>query len=122
MVGKNKVLDASDFPPSFLIFVGEIPHFLFLSVFTILLFSSCAFPRVIVLEDPLTPEEHITLGVAYEKKGDLDNAIKQYNLAVEELPLAYLYLGTAHFRRNELDKAEEYFRKSISKNPDNGDA
>ena len=84
---------------------GEIAHFLLLTVFAILFFSRCTFPNVIVIEDPLTPEEHINLGVAYENRGDLDNAIEQYNLASEELPLAYIYLGTAHFRKNEMDKS-----------------
>lgn len=104
------------------LYLGGIPLLLILSVCTILLFSSCTLPRVIVLEDPLSPKEHINLGVAYEKKGDLDRAIKEYNLAAKKLPLAYLYLGTAYFKKNEIDKAEKYFKKSTSKTPDNADS
>jgi tetratricopeptide (TPR) repeat protein len=101
---------------------GGMPLLFILSIFTILLFFSCTFPRVIVLEDPLSPEEHINLGVAYEKKGDLYNAIKEYNLASKKLPLAYLYLGTAYFKKSEVDKAEKYLKKAIRKTPDNADS
>ena len=31
--------------------------------------ASCSIPRIVVLRDPLTPEEHINLGVAYERAG-----------------------------------------------------
>jgi len=93
-----------------------------LSILLLLLYSSCTFPKVTVLEDPLTPEEHINLGVAYEKRGEIDSAIKEYKLAAKKHPLAYLYLGTAHFKKNEFDKAEKYFKKSITRTPDNADA
>ena len=83
----------------------------------------CAsFPRVIVLEDPLTPREHLNLGVAYEKRGELDSAIKEYKLASEKIHVAYLYLGNAYFRKNELDKAEKYYKQAIKKDTDNADA
>jgi len=83
---------------------------------------ACAMPRIIVLDDPLSPEEHLNLGVAYEKKGELDNAIREYEIASKKLPIAYLYLGNVYFQKNELDDAEKYYRKAIKKNPDNADA
>jgi len=83
---------------------------------------ACAMPRIIVLDDPLSPEEHLNLGVAYEKKGELDNAIKEYDRASKKLPIAYLYLGNIYFQKNELDDAEKYYRKAIKKNPENADA
>ena len=50
-------------------------YFLFLiSYFSFI--SACSLPRIIVLEDPLSPEEHLNLGVAYERKGELDGAIR----------------------------------------------
>lgn len=82
----------------------------------------CSLPRVIILEDPLTPEEHLNLGVAYEGNGEFENAIREYRLAAKKLPLAYLYLGNVHFQREEFDKAEKYYRKSIRKEPNNADA
>jgi len=87
-----------------------------------LLATSCSFPRVIILKDPLTPEEHLSLGVTYEQQGDFDNAIKEYNLAAKKLPGAFLYLGNAHFQKKEWKKAEDYYRLAIAKQPDNADA
>ncbi len=82
----------------------------------------CSFPRVIILKDPLTPEEHLNLGVTYEQQGDFDNAIKEYNLAAKKLPGALLYLGNVHFQKKEWKKAEDYYRLAIAKEPDNADA
>lgn len=84
--------------------------------------SGCALPRIIVLEDPLTSEEHLELGVAYEKKGEFDSAIKQYRLAAKKLPVAYLYLGNAHFQKNELHEAEESYKEAIKRDAHNADA
>jgi tetratricopeptide (TPR) repeat protein len=87
-----------------------------------LLATGCSFPRVIILKDPLTPEEHLSLGVTYEQQGDFDHAIKEYNLAAKKLPGAFLYLGNAHFQKKEWKKAEDYYRLAIEKQPDNADA
>ena len=87
-----------------------------------LIVSGCALPRIIVLDDPLSPEEHINLGVAYEKKGEMDNALKEYKEASKKLPAAYLYIGNIYFQRNEFDEAESYYKKAIKKDPKNADA
>jgi tetratricopeptide (TPR) repeat protein len=87
-------------------------YFLFLISY-FLVASGCSLPRIIVLNDPLTPEEHINLGVTYEKKGELDSAIKEYEIASKRLPIAYLYLGNAYFQKNELEEAERYYRRAI---------
>ena len=96
--------------------------------FFILLFISmflgslgCTFPRIIVLEDPLSPEEHINLGAAYEKNGELDLAVKEYTLASKKLSIAYLYLGNAYFQKNDFDKAEEYYKIAVEKESGNAD-
>jgi tetratricopeptide (TPR) repeat protein len=60
--------------------------------------------------------------VAYEKKGEMESAIKEYEAASGELPIAYLYLGNVCFQKNELDEAEKYYRKAMKKIPENGDA
>lgn len=90
--------------------------------FLILSLCACAAPRVIVFKDPLTPEEHLNLGIAYERREELDSAAVQYELASKELPSAYLYLGNVHFKKNEPDRAEKYYRKAIEENPENADA
>jgi tetratricopeptide (TPR) repeat protein len=76
----------------------------------------------VVLDDPLTPEEHLNLGVAYEKKGELDSAIKEYELAAKKLSIAYLYLGNSHLHKNELNQAEGYYKRAIEEEPQNADA
>ena len=88
---------------------------------SLLIFSGCSLPRLIILKDPLTPEEHVNLGVAYEKQGEIDNAIKEYRLAVKKSPQAYLYLGNAYFQKKDWKKAEEYYQKGLLKEPDNAD-
>ncbi len=88
----------------------------------LLICAGCAMPRFTILSDPLSPEEHLELGIAYEKKGEFDNAIKEYEVAAKKRPVAYLYLGNAHFQKNELDKAEKYYKKAIKKEPQNADA
>ena len=87
-----------------------------------LLLAGCSLPRIIVLEDPLSPEEHLSLGVAYERKGEWESAIKEYEAASRKLPMAYTYLGNVYFQKNEFQVAEEYYRKAIKKDPENADA
>lgn len=96
--------------------------FLIFAFATLLSSVSCSSFRIIVLKDPLTPEEHLNLGVAYEQKGELDHAMKEYQLASKKLPIAYLYLGNGHFKKNEFPKAETYYKKAIKKEPNNADA
>ena len=86
------------------------------------LFAGCAMPRIIVLDDPLSPEEHINLGVAYEKRGELDSALKEYGEASKRLPVAYLYMGNVFLQKNEFGRAESYYKKAIEKDPRNADA
>ncbi len=87
-----------------------------------LLVTGCALPRIIVLDDPLSPEEHINLGVAYERNGELDNALKEYKGASKKNPAAYLYMGNVYFQKSEFSEAESSFRKAIKKDPQSSDA
>ncbi|MDO9288414.1 MAG: tetratricopeptide repeat protein [Thermodesulfovibrionales bacterium] len=96
-------------------------YYVFCILYSVFL-ASCSLPRIIVLEDPLTPEEHINLGVAYEKQGELDNALKEYKEASKQLPSAYLYIGNIYFQKNELAEAETYYKKAIKKDTQNADA
>ena len=81
-------------------------------------FLSCTLPRIAVLHDPLTPEEHINLGVTYEKKGELDAALEQYMAASKELPVAYLYMGNVYFQKGDADHAEKAYDNAIRKTGD----
>jgi tetratricopeptide (TPR) repeat protein len=82
----------------------------------------CALPRIVVLDDPLTPEEHLNLGVSYEKKGELDNALQEYETAAKKLPAAYLYIGNIYYVKGEFGKAAQYYGKAIREVPGNADA
>jgi len=87
-----------------------------------ILFSGCSFPKIIILKDPLTPEEHLNLGVTYERSGEFDQAIREYQLAAKKLPIAFLHLGNAYFLKNDWDQAEIYFKKAIGKDANNAAA
>ena len=122
---KNKFLDNADNPQtmSCMSYLKYRPsHILLLGCCLLLFTSGCVVPKIIVPEDPLTSEEHLNLGVAYEKRGEFDSAIKQYRLAARKLPVAYLYLGNAYFQKNELDEAEEFYKEAIERQAHNADA
>ena len=95
---------------------------LLLIIWCSLIFVGCALPRIVVLDDPLTPEEHLNLGVSYENKGELDNALREYKTASKELPAAYLYIGNVYYLKGDLSEAESCYKKSIRKDPKNADA
>ena len=108
----------------FKISIQSLKIFLYFA-FLILIFeflSSCSLPRIVILDDPLSPEEHVNLGVAYEKQGEIDNALREYRLASKKHPLAYLYMGNIYFQKNDFDEAESAYKKAIKKDSQNVDA
>jgi tetratricopeptide (TPR) repeat protein len=118
---KDKILDPSHHSQM----MKQIYRYRLLSLLglSLMIFlAGCSLPRIIILKDPLTPEEHLNLGVSYEKKGELDQAIAQYRLAAKKLPLAYIHMGNAYFQKNEWAEAEWYYKKAIEKDPKNADA
>jgi len=88
----------------------------------VVLAVGCTMPRIMILSDPLSAEEHLQLGIAYEKEGEFDNAIREYEAAEKKTPRAYYYLGNAHFQKKEFGKAEIYYKKAINKEASNADA
>lgn len=122
-MGKNKFLDTDHNSKNLTIFLNKaFATCLVILFWSVLSFSSCSLPRIIVFEDPLTPEEHLNLGVVYEKKREIDSAIKHYKLAAKKLPQAQLYLGNAYFIKDKPDMAEKHYKKAIKNNPKNADA
>jgi tetratricopeptide (TPR) repeat protein len=100
-----------------------------LAVLLIILTSSgCGhLPKIRILHDPLTAQEHLALGVSYESQGKLDPAISEYKAALKKsskevgvTPL--VYLGNAHAQKGEYKLAERYYQKALAKDPNNGQA
>lgn len=96
--------------------------FLLILLISLVPLTCCSLPRLYILTDPLTPEEHLNLGVSYEQKGELDNALKEYRLASPKLPRAFLYLGNVYFLKKEWDEAEKNYQEAIKRDPQNADA
>ncbi len=92
----------------------------FLAFFSLL--SGCTFPRIIVLSDPLSPQEHLTLGLSYEKAQEFDAALKEYQQAAPHLPLAHFYMGNLYFTRGEIASAEKHYLQTLEEDPENADA
>ncbi len=95
---------------------------LFLAVF--LLLSGCSLPRIIVLHDPLSPEEHNDLGRIYESQKKFDEAAQQYHAALERDPNfvpSLLLLGDLSYRIKKYSEAEASYKKAIKLQPENGD-
>lgn len=104
---EDKILDAMDKKINRLLLIAAAAFFMLL--------TACSLPRIIIFEDPLSPQEHLNLGVAYENKGEYDLAIKEYEAAAKNLPLGYLYLGNAYTRKQDYEKAEKNYRRAIDK-------
>ena len=102
--------------------IGSQGLTLCISICLLFLTSSCSLPRIIVLDDPLSPEEHLNLGVAYEKKTEFVPAIEEYKKASKKIPRAYVYMGNVYFQLGELDKAERSYKTGIEKDPSLADA
>ena len=78
-------------------------------------------PRVVVLHDPLTPEEHMALGTTYEAQGARDLAAREYRAAMTDradYAAALVALGNLAFDSGALDEAEEYYRHALASHPD----
>jgi tetratricopeptide (TPR) repeat protein len=78
-------------------------------------------PRIVVLHDPLGPEEHVTLGTAYEEQGRRDLAVEEYRAALKGdqgyVP-ALVALGNHAFTGGALGEAESYYRQALAIDPE----
>jgi len=82
-------------------------------------------PKIIVLEDPLTAAEHVDLGVAYERKGELDLALREYERALRKdgkLYRARVNLGNVFLAKKEHGKAREEYLRALELRPGDAEA
>ena len=99
------------------------------AVFSLLLLGSlqaCSgLPRLVVLHDPLTPEEHVKLATAYQSQGLKELAAKEFQTALRqqrEYPPALVGLGNLSFESGSFQEAEEYYRRALAVAPDDPSA
>jgi len=95
-----------------------------LPVLLMLLVAGCALPKIVILDDPLTAQQHNDLGVAYEEKGDFALAEKEYEKALKknrEWVIPYLNLGHLYYRQDQLDRAENILREGLRAKGDHPD-
>ena len=92
----------------------------------LLLAGGCSrIPRIIVLEDPLNAAEHVELGVAYERKGELDLAQREYERALlkdRKFFRARLNLGNIFLAKKEYGKAREEYLRALELQPGDAEA
>lgn len=89
-----------------------------------LLFFGCSLPRIIILHDPLTTEEHDNLGRIYESEGKFDLATEQYREALKKDPqhvASLLLLGDLSYRMKDYADAESAYTKAIKLDAHNAD-
>jgi Tfp pilus assembly protein PilF len=92
----------------------------------LLLAGGCSrIPKIIVLEDPLTAAEHVELGVAYERKGELDLAQREYEGALRKDGKFYrarVNLGNIFLAKKEYGKAREEYLLALELRPGDAEA
>ena len=89
-----------------------------------LLLSGCSLPKIIVLHDPLSAEEHIKLGSIYASQGKTVLARDRYKAAVKQEPKnarAWSLLGDAAYTLKDYDGAERAYESALDLEPSNGD-
>lgn len=79
-------------------------------------------PQIVVLHDPLSPEEHLQLGLSYEKKGIVEEAKKHYQEASKKDARGFLFLGNLYLNQENYEEAEKFYKKAIDKNKELADA
>ncbi|MBD3296825.1 MAG: tetratricopeptide repeat protein, partial [Candidatus Omnitrophica bacterium] len=76
-----------------------------------------AYLRKAVSLKPNYPIAHYNLGIIRYTRGDLSGALREFRIAVEQLPQMYQawnMIGRVYLRRKEFDKAVEALQRSLS--------
>ena len=88
--------------------------------------SACGpMPKIIVLEDPLTADEHVALGVAYERKGELNLAAREYEGALKKDGASFqarFNLGNVRLAEKRYGEAREEYLRALVLRPGDPEA
>src|SRR5258708_17487583 len=79
----------------------------------------------VVLHDPLTSVEHNDLGVAYESRGQLDLAAREYRKALSldaHQSRARVNLGNVEAANGRWSRAEKCYRRALADSSTDADA
>ncbi len=106
--------------------LGPLRHVSFGALFiaALLILEGCSMPRIIILNDPLSAEEHVKLGRIYVSEGKDNLAAQQYEAAVKSDPKSVsplLLLGDLSFRSGNYEAAKSAYQRAIALQPENGD-
>ncbi|HUH66530.1 MAG TPA: tetratricopeptide repeat protein [Syntrophales bacterium] len=85
---------------------------------------SCTMPKIMVMDGPLSAEQHNDLGVIYEKKGDYETAEKEYAKAISnksEWATPYFNMGNLLYRSGNYVDAASYYRNALDRSSDDFD-
>ena len=77
-------------------------------------------PRIVVLHDPLTPQEHVALGESYQAQGSRELAVREFQAALRQqrdYAPALIALGNLSFEAGTLPAAEDYYRRALDVAP-----
>lgn len=89
----------------------------------VLLISGCGYiSSTLFYDDPLNAVEHNNLGVAYEREGKNDLAIREYKMAIEQddkFTVSIINLANVYFKTGQAEKAEKYYKKALRIEPGN---
>ena len=97
---------------------------LFAILLSALLLSGCSLPKIIVLHDPLSVDEHVRLGGIYDAQGKIELARDQYQAAVRQDAKhgrAWALLGDASVRLKDYPGSVKAYKKALKLDPQNGD-
>jgi Flp pilus assembly protein TadD len=88
--------------------------------------GGCApLPQIVVLEDPLTADEHVALGVAYERRRELGPAAREYEKALRKDRTSFrarLNLGNVRLSEKRYQAARTEYLRALELHPADAEA
>ena len=79
-------------------------------------------PAVVRFTDPLTAEQHSTLGAAHEREGNQARALQEYAAALKKDPknlIALTGMGNLALAQKKWKTAATYYQRALDVSPDN---